>query len=165
MGIKHFFMWFRTQFPENIHKLGNSETLGSKGVEIDNLMIDMNGLFHNAAQKVYEYGNFKPNQRLMSTKKKIIIPNIRTQKLVFEEICKNIDEMVSITNPKKRLILCVDGTAPLSKQNQQRQRRFKSAMESSSNGGFDSNCITPGTKFMDYLTKYVDWYIRIKNNK
>jgi 5'-3' exoribonuclease 1 len=162
MGIKHFFMWFRTQFPENIHKLGNLETLGSKGVEIDNLMIDMNGLFHNAAQKVYEYGNFKPNQRLMSTKKKVIIPNIRTQKLVFEEICKNIDEMVAITNPKKRLILCVDGTAPLSKQNQQRQRRFKSAMESSSNGGFDSNCITPGTKFMDYLTKYVDWYIRGK---
>ena len=55
MGIKHFFMWFRTQFPENIHKLRNSETLGSKGIEIDNLMIDMNGLFHNAAQKVYEY--------------------------------------------------------------------------------------------------------------
>ena len=162
MGIKHFFMWFRTQFPENIHKLGNSETLGSKGVEIDNLMIDMNGLFHNAAQKVYEYGNFKPNQRLMSTKKKAIIPNIRTQKLVFEEICKNVDEMVAIVNPKKRLILCVDGTAPLSKQNQQRQRRFKSAMESSSTGGFDSNCITPGTKFMDYLTKYVDWYIRGK---
>ena len=162
MGIKHFFMWFRTQFPENIHKLRNSETLGSKGIEIDNLMIDMNGLFHNAAQKVYEYGNFKPQQRLMSTKKKLILPNIKTQKLVFEEVCKNIDEMVTITNPKKRLILCVDGTAPLSKQNQQRQRRFKSALESGINCGFDSNCITPGTKFMDYLTKYVDWYIRLK---
>ena len=162
MGIKHFFMWFRNQFPEHIYKLDNSDTLESKDIHIDNLMIDMNGLFHNAAQKVYEYGNFKPNQRLMSMRKKVITPCIKTQKLLFQEVCKNIDELIKVVQPSKRLILCVDGTAPLSKQNQQRQRRFRSAIESSSPEGFDSNCITPGTKFMDYLTKYIDWYIRKK---
>lgn len=160
MGIKHFFMWFRTQFPENIYNLGNSETLASKDIHIDNLMIDMNGIFHNAAQKVYEYGNFKPQQRLISMKKKVMEQNIKSQIFVFKEVCKNIDEILTVTEPKKRVILCVDGTAPLSKQNQQRQRRFKSAMDFEQNGHFDSNCITPGTKFMDYLTKYIDWYIR-----
>ena len=162
MGIKHFFMWFRNQFPEHIYKLNNSDTLESKDIQIDNLMVDMNGLFHNAAQKVHEYGNFKPNQRLMANRKKVIHNGLKTQKLLFEEVCKNIEELFKVAQPSKRLILCVDGTAPLSKQNQQRQRRFRSAMESSSPEGFDSNCITPGTKFMDYLTKYVDWYIRKK---
>ena len=35
-------------------------------------MIDMNGLFHNSAQKVYEYGNFKPKSALF-VKDKIIL--------------------------------------------------------------------------------------------
>jgi 5'-3' exonuclease len=47
---------------------------------------------------------------------------------------------------------------------QQRSRRFKSALERSKtdvgNEGFDQNSITPGTIFMDYLSKYIDWYIR-----
>ena len=163
MGIKHFFIWFRKQFPEQIYSMNNSDTLKSKDIHIDNLMIDMNGIFHNAAQKIYEYGNFKPNQRLMASgKKKQIIPTLKTQKLLFQEVCNNIEELLDTAQPAKRLILCVDGTAPLSKQNQQRQRRYKSAMDSTNPEGFDSNCITPGTKFMDYLSKYIDWYIRKK---
>ena len=63
-------------------------------------------------------------------------------------------------SPGSDSFLCVDGPAPISKQNQQRQRRFRSAMEASQGAPFDSNSITPGTKFMDYLSKYIDWYIR-----
>jgi 5'-3' exoribonuclease 1 len=33
-------------------------------------------------------------------------------------------------------------------------------MESTGDSVFDGNSITPGTKFMDHLTKYIDWYIR-----
>ena len=34
-------------------------------------------------------------------------------------------------------------------------------MESSNKSkNFDSNSITPGTKFMDYLSKYIDWFIK-----
>ena len=85
---------------------------------------------------------------------------------VFEEVCNTIEQLFHTVNPKKRLILCVDGPAPQSKQKQQRQRRFKSAMENSKSdrttNTFDSNSITPGTVFMDHLTKYIDWYIRKK---
>ena len=35
-------------------------------------------------------------------------------------------------------------------------------METSNEQSFDSNCITPGTQFMDYLSKYIDWYIKNK---
>ena len=69
-----------------------------------------------------------------------------------------------MVNPRKRLILCIDGVAGSAKMSQQRQRRFKSAkitQEGEKSEDFDSNCITPGTFFMDKLSKYIDWYIRV----
>ena len=142
------------------------QNLEDINITIDNLMIDMNGVFHNSAQKVYKYGNFKLNPRFLHKNKKIPKQSgLRTQIKLFEDVCKTIEHLFHTVNPKKRLVLCVDGPAPLSKQNQQRQRRFRSAMEQTEDSPFNSNCITPGTKFMDYLTKYIDWYIRKRINE
>ena len=154
MGIKHFFSWFKTNFSESIHKLPKNITARDVNVSIDNLMIDMNGIFHNSAQKIYEYGNCKPPPRLIKPKNKTPTNNLQKQLRLFEDVCKTIEHTIDTAKPKKRVILCIDGPAPLSKQNQQRQRRFRSAMESSSDCPFDSNSITPGTKFMDFLSKY-----------
>ena len=85
---------------------------------------------------------------------------LQAQLLIFKDVCSTIENLLEVVNPTKRLILCVDGPAPISKQNQQRQRRFRSANEREQKNNFDSNCITPGTKFMDYLSKHIDWYIR-----
>lgn len=150
MGIKYFFKWFKSNFSTNIENIKKDSAVN---VNIDNLLIDMNGIFHNSAQKIYQYGNFK---RMM----KVNTRNI-DQTLVFRDICQSIEKIMSIVNPKKRVILCVDGPAPLSKQSQQRQRRFTSSINNDNNS-FDSNSITPGTKFMDRLTKYIDWYIKLQ---
>ena len=160
MGIKHFFSWFKTNFSDSIHNLPKNTTAIDVNVTIDNLMIDMNGIFHNSAQKIYEYGNCKPAPRLLKIKNKRPVNNLQKQLRLFEDVCKTIEQTINIAKPQKRVILCIDGPAPLSKQNQQRQRRFRSAMESSGDCPFDSNSITPGTKFMDFLSKYIDWYIR-----
>lgn len=163
MGIKHFWNWYKTNFNKNIKKLGKGQKFSDTNVVIDNLMIDLNGVFHASTQKIYEYGTHKPNNSLLG--KKIVkksIGSFKTQIKVFEDICNNIEKLLLLVNPQKRLILCVDGPAPLSKQNQQRQRRFKAVVDKNDEEftKFDSNCLTPGTKFMDYLTKYIDWYIR-----
>lgn len=158
MGIKHFWSWFRLKFKNNISELKKSETLEQNNIFIDNFMIDMNGLFHTSAQKVYEYGNFKRTRLLLTTKPVKI--NFSQQMKLFKDVCDTIDKALVIVKPRKRLILCVDGPAPLSKQNQQRKRRFMSVQTNDS--VFDSNCITPGTKFTDHLTKYIDWHIRKK---
>jgi 5'-3' exoribonuclease 1 len=160
MGIKHFFMWFKNHFSEYMRPMRRGDTLATVGVSIDNLMIDMNGVFHNSAQKIYQYGNFKPPSRLLGKNRKRRLRGLKAQLAVFEDVCKTVELLFSISKPRKRLILCVDGPAPISKQNQQRQRRFRSAIEATDDSPFDSNCITPGTKFMDYLSKYIDWYIR-----
>lgn len=70
-----------------------------------------------------------------------------------------------------------DGVAPRAKMNQQRSRRFKTAREArlkrekeeslerdgimvkeEHKSSFDSNCITPGTIFMDKVAKYIRYY-------
>lgn len=164
MGIKHFFGWFKKNFSKNIKNLRKDQDFNNINVSVENLMIDCNGIFHSSTQKIYEYGSHKPKQRLMGVHvKRKRIGNFKEQTKVFEDVCKNIENLLVLVKPTKRLILCVDGPAPLSKQNQQRQRRFKSASEKDEEEfkRFDSNCITPGTEFMDYLSKYIEWYVRM----
>lgn len=162
MGVKHFFSWFKTNFNKNIIEMSKGEKVEDYELSIDNFMIDLNGLFHNSTQKMYEYGNYKPMERLMGNNRKKKIGGIKTQIKVFEDVCNYIEYLFNVVKPKKKFILCVDGPAPLSKQCQQRQRRFRSANDRGEEefNRFDSNSLTPGTKFMDYLTKYIDWYIR-----
>lgn len=160
MGVKFFFSWFRNQFQKDIIKLRRNQNFADIQVEVDNMLIDMNGIIHTSAQKIYEYGNNKPNPRMLQNKKPKKY-GLKHQIALFEDVCNSIEYILLISNPKKRLILCIDGTAPKSKQFQQRQRRFLSAMnKNEETENFDQNSITPGTKFMDYLTKYIDRFIR-----
>jgi 5'-3' exonuclease len=157
MGIKYFFSWLKKNFASHIKTLKIVENIkDDHKIDIDNLLIDMNGIFHYCCQKVYKYGSFKEIPPLLVKKK---TSSLQKQKELFEMIGKYITKIVTFVNPNKRIYLAIDGPAPLAKINQQRQRRFRSAMEND-DGCFDSNCITPGTKFMDQLGKYIDWYIR-----
>jgi len=177
MGIKFFYnSWFKKKFHRDIFPLVTGQTFEDfrshpdtkeeeciYDPEIDNLMIDMNGLFHNSAQKIYEYGNYKPRQRFLSKQKENKSNSLQKQIAVFKDICENVQRVLTVVKPRKRLVLCVDGNAPQAKQQQQRMRRFVSALtRKEDDDSFDSNCISPGTKFMDHLCKYIDWYIRKK---
>ena len=112
-----------------------------------------NGVFHTCAQEVYEYGNNKKPPSLLVKRIKI---GIKWRRRLFEKICDQIEYYVKTMNPTKRLILCVDGVAGLAKMSQQRQRRYRSAYENQVDdkfSDFDPIGITPGTVFMNYLTK------------
>lgn len=166
MGVIRFYHhWLRSQFPDDIECIYNGAN--SIPIEIDNLMIDANGLFHLSAQKIYEYGNYKrPRSLLNPRRKNNRIGGLRQQLRCFQHVCQSIEDLINLTNPRKRVIIAVDGAAPLAKASQQRQRRFRSAKEriqseeKGENPGFDTCNISVGTKWLDYLTKYIDWYIR-----
>lgn len=161
MGIKYFFKWFKTNHSESITCIDRRRT----NVPIDVLLIDMNGIIHNSAQKVYGYGSFSVAEEGASNKK------------VYALVCLTIDRMVRQFKPKE-LVLCIDGVAPMSKQIQQRQRRFLAAhdrrapgaaFDFDSNKGntsmFDSNAISPGTEFMHDLGRYIDTHIKMKQKR
>lgn len=116
MGIKHFFIWFKNNFKNDIFNLKQTQKLNDIEINVDNLMIDMNGIFHNSAQKIYEYGNYKPLTRMLNNKIPIRKKNTNLQLKVFENVCKTVENLFNIVEPKKKLILCVDGPAPQSKQ-------------------------------------------------
>jgi 5'-3' exoribonuclease 2 len=111
---------------------------------------------------------------------------------MMKEIFKYIDRIFAIIRPRRLLYLAIDGVAPRAKMNQQRSRRFRAAQEScekqekeaeikkemiekgileeppleseESPSNFDSNCITPGTPFMDLVARSLRYYIHDRIN-
>lgn len=174
MGVKHFYLWYRQHF---------SRCLSSRCPQpIGTLAIDMNGLFHLCAQKVFQYGNgahpphtkrefrdrrggfpttslLRPPTGGSPTPTTTVSPPCPPDLTdLYREICTKLNDIVHTVHPTECLLLCVDGVAGLGKMNQQRQRRFRASMES--NSRFDPNLFTPGTQLMDHLTRYIDWYLR-----
>lgn len=149
MGVKKFFGWLQKTQSHTLIELNDTYPM-----QTDNLLIDMNALFHESAQYVYRYGKNK-------TDKFVVKDNMTQRRKFFEHVCQTIDNYVKFVKPTKHLVLCVDGVAPISKQNQMRSRRLRPNSHAE-NGGFDSNNISVGTLFMHFLTMYIDAYIKKK---
>lgn len=156
MGVKHFYIWLKRNYSDCI-QINDKFTNNN----INNLCIDMNGIIHVCAQKIYQYGNYKPPfKRLLVQKPKNKL-TLNNQLKLFKEIGDSIENIRNIILPNKKIILCIDGVAGFAKMTQQRQRRFKSSKDYNNNE-FDQNCITPGTNMMFHLSKYIDWFIKSK---
>ncbi|MEN2496252.1 MAG: 5'-3' exoribonuclease 2 [Marteilia pararefringens] len=138
--------------------------------EFDNLYLDMNCIIHPCSH---------PESK----------PAPKTYDEMMIEIFAYIDRILSITRPRKLIYMAIDGVAPRAKMNQQRSRRFRSGKESEfkheevvkklkslgadeifiseyCDSKFDSNCITPGTEFMLFISESLRYYIidRITNH-
>ena len=72
------------------------------------------------------------------------------EEIMLNKIISKIDELVQYTNVEDLLYITVDGIPPKGKMKQQRMRRYKSIYE---NKVWDTNAISPGTRFMDKLNK------------
>eukprot|EP00054_Salpingoeca_dolichothecata_P030449 m.248072 g.248072 ORF g.248072 m.248072 type:complete len:1635 (+) comp26663_c1_seq18:689-5593(+) len=127
--------------------------------EFDNLYLDFNGIIH-----VCTHNNEA------STRK--------TEQEMMLAIFSYVQTLFDIVQPKRLLFIAIDGVAPRAKMNQQRQRRFRAAklrqdMANSENSTldepeedtsppFDSNCITPGTVFMEQLNDHLAYFVQRK---
>lgn len=166
MGVPLFFQWLSEKYPGAITMFQQKDSIPK---QIDNLYIDGNGIWHQCTQKVYQYGAGKPRKSYIQRKKvHEPLPPMELKKKAFREMTDYIETLFNMVQPKKYLIITIDGVGPVAKMNQQRQRRFRAAAERTSteekNGGnkFDSNSITPGTEFLSDLSTYIDWFIRFK---
>ncbi|ORZ37096.1 XRN 5'-3' exonuclease N-terminus-domain-containing protein [Catenaria anguillulae PL171] len=105
MGIPKFFRWISERYP-----MCSELITESRIPEFDNLYLDMNGIVHNCS-----HGN-DPTLRL-------------TEEQMFLAIFNYIDHLFHKIKPKKLFYMAIDGVAPRAKMNQQRSRRFRTALE------------------------------------
>lgn len=63
-------------------------------------------------------------------------------------------DVIEMVKPKCSVIV-IDGVAPRAKMKQQRSRRYKSSFMNNGVKGWDSNQITPGTKYMEKLLEII----------
>ncbi|KAG1696283.1 hypothetical protein DVH05_018829 [Phytophthora capsici] len=186
MGVPAFYRWIQDKYPkcvvdcvenravvlegERHFELTDTTGPNPNGFEVDNLYVDMNGLIHPCAHP--ENGEAP-----------------KTEEEMYRRVMAYVDRLVAAVRPRRVLYLAIDGVAPRAKMNQQRARRFRAAQEaeqrmevekealeymsalghkvpSKQEKAWDSNVITPGTKFMAKLAKYLRFYIRdrINNN-
>lgn len=114
-------------------------------------------------------------------------PAPATEDEMFLDIFTYTDRVLLMARPRKVLMIAVDGVAPRAKMNQQRARRFRSAMDAQlkheqlekeladreARGeiiddavklktAWDSNAITPGTPFMDRLAQALRYWTAYK---
>ncbi|KAK2814112.1 hypothetical protein FQN50_000516 [Emmonsiellopsis sp. PD_5] len=127
--------------------------------EFDCLYLDMNGIIHNCTHKDSDSPTFR-----------------MTEDKMFIAIFNYIEHLYGKIKPKQLFFMAIDGVAPRAKMNQQRARRFRTALDAENakekaikqgiempkEDAFDSNCITPGTEFMAKLTQQLKYFINKK---
>uniref|UniRef100_A0AAV1TZW1 5'-3' exoribonuclease n=1 Tax=Peronospora matthiolae TaxID=2874970 RepID=A0AAV1TZW1_9STRA len=184
MGVPAFYRWVQEKYPkcvvdcvetqavvlesERHFELTDTTGPNPNGFEVDNLYVDMNGLIHPCAHP--ENGEAP-----------------KTEEEMYRRVMAYVDRLVAAVRPRRVLYLAIDGVAPRAKMNQQRARRFRAAQEAEQRmevekealdymramghtvpgkqeKPWDSNVITPGTKFMAKLAKYLRFYIRDRVN-
>uniref|UniRef100_A0A672FKD8 5'-3' exoribonuclease n=1 Tax=Salarias fasciatus TaxID=181472 RepID=A0A672FKD8_SALFA len=185
MGVPAFFRWLSRKYPSIIVHCVEEKGKECNGVripvdttkpnpnevEFDNLYLDMNGIIHPCTH---------PEDK----------PAPKNEDEMMVAIFEYIDRLFNIVRPRRVLYMAIDGVAPRAKMNQQRSRRFRASKEGVElaeekhrmreeiiqRGGylpaeeikerFDSNCITPGTEFMDNLAHCLRYYVaeRLSND-
>lgn len=154
MGVPKFFRWLSERYPSISQLIAENRI-----PEFDCLYFDMNGIIHNCTHKDSDDTQFRLSEDEM-----------------FIRIFNYIEHLFGKIKPKKLFYMAVDGVAPRAKMNQQRARRFRTALDAEQareravregqelpkEDPFDSNCITPGTDFMARLSKQLRYFINKK---
>ncbi|CAN9216535.1 unnamed protein product [Alternaria alternata] len=154
MGVPKFFRWMSERYP------GISQLIAENRIpEFDCLYLDMNGIIHNCTHNDSDSVTARKSEDQM-----------------FISIFNYIEHLFGKIKPKQLFFMAIDGVAPRAKMNQQRARRFRTALDTEkarekairegvempTEEAFDSNCITPGTAFMAKLTQQLKYFINKK---
>ena len=150
MGIPLYFRYL-------INNYDNIVTKNDSYPQTDNLYLDLNCGIHYCCREVLkEHPYSKQKQNSLEFR-------------MIQNVVKYIEILVNYSNPQELLYIAIDGPAPKAKMVQQRQRRFKKfyeknerekieskhGVETDKKEEWDTNCITPGTIFMEKLANHL----------
>ena len=151
MGVFRLFTYFLSKYPKFYRTVNRNDT----SHYCDAFLADLNAIFHPIAREIYSNSQ-NGKVRLLEN----VNQNMNSKQLeekVFGAICQKIVSLTKLANPKKVLYLAIDGVAGLSKQSQQRKRRFQNVVDvkDMQPNEFDYKNITAGTKWMERLCIYI----------
>ena len=149
MGIP---VYFKSLIENYDHLLIPDQYFGE--YDIDGLYLDLNCAIHPCCQAVmaeyrekYGLGDFSVDD---------------LERDMMARIAGKIDELIGLVKPRKLLYIAIDGPAPRAKMEQQRTRRYKTTLDKNRSKIWNTNAITPGTRFMEKLGKYLRYHISHK---
>jgi 5'-3' exoribonuclease 1 len=161
MGIPSYFAHIVRKHRKIIKKINTDSP------KINNLYLDCNSF-------IYEAHQILVNSMTEKQKKLYDQDVLLFEKDLINLAQKNLIKLVEQLKPENRILIAFDGVAPLAKLDQQRNRRYMSAFQSSidaenpqSSGAlkykWNTSAITPGTDFMEKLGK--EFSIRFRHPK
>ena len=165
MGIPTYFRVITQQYKGIIHQ--------TKPVDCDHYFVDFNGIVHQSAQRILSVHKERETQtQTTTTTYEPYQEALETS--IMAETCSYLNKCISVAGPRKMVHTCADGVAPIAKMNQQRKRRYLSVLrnkiiaqqQSSVNAAnanhltWDTNAISPGTRFMSHLDVYMRKHVR-----
>jgi hypothetical protein len=166
MGIPYAFQYYYKKYNCENELMIDFNKLAL--LNINYLFFDYNSLIHPCAQQILSANNDK--YILIEDSKdrtKIIEDDIIENCLNYTRLLINQILQTKQKSEIRHVYITIDGVAPRSKMNQQRERRYKSEFfkigEKSSL--WDSNKITPGTSFMNKIKdSLINFAKEIKNS-
>lgn len=159
MGIPFYFRKIVNDFPDIIN---SSSTLKDKDIKFNNLFLDFNCCIHGCSNELKS--------------SKVYTSHDDFEKDLIDKVLSYIDIIFDFVNPTELFYISIDGIPPRSKMVQQRNRRFMSSwrndrlIEVLEKGNcpdsqkeitkikteWNSSAISPGTKFMNKLSKAIN---------
>lgn len=125
MGVPRFAELIRTKYPKCWYNEGESLVFDSTGKllgqEVGTLFIDGNGLLHPAMQYTFGYGEFSKRDYTNMSEEDIVRLGAKNFMNAVRALCMEF-------KPEK-VVVAIDGPAPIAKMIQQRQRRFGAKMD------------------------------------
>ena len=137
MGIPAYFSHIVKQHKDIIKKFNKDF-----GV-VDNLLMDCNSIVYDCIRSIDSKNNF--------------------ENILIKSVCMKIEDYIKDIKPTNTVYIAFDGVAPVAKLEQQRTRRYKShftnnvidSFKNTKTSYWDTTNITPGTNFMNKLSKYI----------
>ena len=135
MGVPNLFRHFARRCPRAVEVM---DPMGPPSrTDCGELMVDFNSLIHLSARAVPWSGQ----------------PDYESK--VIAGCIEHVERLVRRMSPTAEVFLAIDGVPPRAKMLQQRARRYASDAARHSGraggGGWDTNAVTPGTRFMAAL--------------
>jgi len=150
MGIPSYFSFIMKNYKSIINKQENISI-------IDHLCMDCNSIVYDSFAEL----------EMLYKKTPFEVSTIETKLIIL--VIEKIEQLMDEISPKKTVFITFDGVAPFAKMNQQRKRRYKSSFmtnipnmlgNTSTKKIWNTTAITPGTPFMEKLSREIYQYFQ-----